>query len=70
MYTWTASNNSSALNGTRTALTLTSAVRAARAYLRSELNGEGRISYYEDGVEIREDRMDMFTDYKWSVTNL
>jgi hypothetical protein len=41
VYTWTASNNSTFLNGTREAPTLNAAVRTARAYLRSELNGEG-----------------------------
>lgn len=68
---WTASNNSSFLNGTRTANTLLGAVRAARTYVDSELMGEGVITYYEGNYPdypIRQDRKDIYTGYKWATT--
>lgn len=68
--TWTASNNSSFLNEERTSKTILAAVRAARSYAREELNGEGKITIYENDVEIRQDRCDMFTDYKWESMSL
>ena len=39
--TWTASNNSSFLDGCREASSIAAAVRAARRYIRYELCGEG-----------------------------
>ena len=65
--TWTASNNSSFLNGEREAKTIKGAVRAARQYVRGELMGEGRITIFEDGVPVREDRCDMFTGNQWKT---
>ena len=64
--TWSASNNSSFLNGDREANTVIGAVRAARNYLENELAGEGTITIYQDGCPIRQDRKDIFTGYKWS----
>ena len=63
--TWTASNNSTFLNGEREALTLLGAVRAGRKYLRSELAGEGVVTIYADGEPVRVDRNDIFTGYRW-----
>lgn len=68
--TWAASNNSSFLAEEREAKTMTGAVRAARAYVRGELGGEGKITIYKNGIEVREDRCDMFTHYKWETTIL
>jgi hypothetical protein len=68
--TWTASNKGCHLIGERPATTVLAAVRDGREFVRGELNGEGKITIYEDGVEIREDRCDMFTAWKWQVTNL
>ncbi len=68
--TWTASNNSSFLNGEREAKTMTGAVRAARQYVRGELMGEGKITIMEDGVPVREDRCDMFTGYRWESRHI
>lgn len=70
MITWTASNSSSYLSSARSAHTLLAAVRAARAYLRSEIDGEGKITYYDGGVEIREDRIDIYTGYRWETRQL
>lgn len=51
--TWTASNNSSFLNGSRKAKTMLGAVRAAIKYANGELMGEGTITItiYEDGED-------------------
>ncbi len=65
--TWSASNNSSFLNGSRNAQSVLAAVRAGRQYLNSELCGEGTITIYQDGVEIRADTKDIFTNFKWST---
>jgi len=51
--TWTGSNNSSFLNGERSAKTILGAVRAAIAYGNSELCGEGRLTIIEDGYPVR-----------------
>jgi hypothetical protein len=45
MIYWTAKNNSSFLNGHRSAKTLIGAVRDARRYVDGELYGEGTIYY-------------------------
>jgi hypothetical protein len=66
--TWTASNNSSFLNGTREAKTLLAAVRDARQYIRGELLGEGVATFYEDGVPVRQDERSIHTGYRWQVT--
>ena len=68
--TWTASNENNQLIGKRTANTVLAAVRAGRDYIRRELNGEGRVTIYKDGIEIRQDRRDIFTAWKWEITNL
>lgn len=59
--TWTAKNNSSYLNGARSAKTMRGAVKAARSYLLNELYGEGEITYLVDGNPVREDEKSMFT---------
>ena len=74
MIYWTASNNSSFLNGLRREKTLIGAVRAARKYIRGELYGEGTASFYENsdglvsGTPIRIDSKTMFTGYRWEVS--
>lgn len=65
--TWSASNNSTFLNGSRPAKSIRDAVRQARAYLRGELMGEGEISIYEDGKIVRCDEYSIFTGYKWNI---
>ena len=71
-YYWTASNNSSFLNGTRTAKTMIGAVRAARRYLRYELYGEGIITISTnndpESMPTRTDELSMFTNYNWKTT--
>lgn len=72
---WTASNNSSYLNGYRSAASMRSAVIAARSYLANELYGEGTISYYDHDPSdatcvpypIRVDSKTIFTKHHWSV---
>ena len=68
--TWSAKNNSSYLNGSRSAPTILAAVRAARAYVRGELYGEGTLTIYVDGQPVREDERSIFTGYRWSVNQL
>ena len=51
--TWTGSNNSSFLNGERSAKTTIGAVRAAIAYGNSELCGEGKLTIMQDGQPVR-----------------
>ena len=68
--TWIASNNSTYMTRERSANTLLSAARAARKFLRTELMGEGQITYFEDGVEVRVDEVSMFTGYKMLVRTL
>ena len=63
--TWTASNNSSYLNGSRSAPTVAAAVRAARAYIRGELHGEGRLVIMLDGEPVRRDERSIFTRFQW-----
>jgi hypothetical protein len=63
--TWSAKNNSSYLNGSRSAPTLRAAVIAARAYVRGELYGEGEITIYVDGEPVREDERSIHTGYRW-----
>jgi hypothetical protein len=70
---WTAKNNSSFLDGHRSAASMRSAVIAARAYLAGELYGEGTITYYDsnpsDGVPypVREDEKSLQTGHKWVI---
>lgn len=59
--TWSAENNSSFLNGQRSAKTMRGAVIAARRYLYNELYGEGTITYYADGYPVREDEKSIHT---------
>jgi hypothetical protein len=71
MIYWSAKNNSSFLNGHRTANTLLGAVRAARAYINGELYGEGTATFYDDpecAWPIRQDEKSIFTGHKWKVT--
>jgi hypothetical protein len=63
--TWTASNNSSYLNGSRSAPTILAAVRAARAYVRGELYGEGTLVIMVDGHPVRRDERSIFTRFQW-----
>lgn len=51
--TWTAKNNSSFLNGERSAHTLRGAIIAAKKYADSELHGEGQITIFVDGSPVR-----------------
>ena len=51
--TWSASNNSSFLDGSRTAKTMRGAVRDATRYANGELGGEGQITIFEDGYPAR-----------------
>ena len=67
MITWTASNNSTFLNGRRESASLLVAVRSAREYLRSELMGEGKITFYHDDLPCRIDEISIQTGYKWDV---
>lgn len=69
MIKWTASNNSSFLDGSRSAKTLLSAVRAARRYVTHELYGDGVIQFYDDGNDtpFRIDACTIFTGYRWST---
>lgn len=71
MVYWTASNNSSFLNGFRVAKSLRAAIIAARRYVDNELYGEGKISFL-DGPDscaclLRQDEKSIFTGYKWRV---
>jgi hypothetical protein len=68
--TWTVHNNSSFLNGKRVAPSLLSAVRAARKYIRGELYGEGKATFFENGYAIRTDEKSIFTNFRWKVTDL
>ena len=70
MFYWTASNNSTFLNGYREAKNMLSAVRQARSYLRNELYGEGTISFYDDldSDPTRQDEKSIFTGNKWQTT--
>lgn len=65
--TWTARNNSSYLNGQRSASSIMAAVREARSYIRNELYGEGSATIFADGSPIREDERSIFTRFKWVV---
>lgn len=65
--TWTARNNSSFLNGSRPAKSMAAAVRAARAYIRTELYGEGTATIFEDGQPVRQDEIGLQTKFKWEV---
>lgn len=67
MITWTASNNSSFLNGSRQAKSVTAAVRAGRNYIRNELYGEGTLTIYDNEQIVRIDRRDIFTSYRWTT---
>jgi hypothetical protein len=51
--TWTGSNNSSFLIGSRSAKTILGAVRAAISYGNNELYGEGKLTIFDDGQPIR-----------------
>jgi hypothetical protein len=63
--TWTASNNSTFLNGSRGAPTILAAVRAARAYVRGELYGDGALVIMVDGEPVRRDERSIFTKFQW-----
>jgi hypothetical protein len=63
--TWTASNNSTFLNGSRSAPTILAAVRAARAYVRGELYGDGTLVILVDGQPVRRDERSIFTKFQW-----
>ena len=67
MITWTAKNNSSYLNGSRAAPTILAAVRAARAYVRGELYGEGTLIVMVDGEPVRRDERSIFTGFRWTT---
>lgn len=65
MITWTASNHSSFLTSSRSAKSILAAVRAGRAYVESELMGEGKLTIMRDGVPIRVDCKNIHTNFKW-----
>ena len=66
--TWSAKNNSSYLNGSRSAPSILAAVRAARAYVRGELYGDGTLTIYADGQPVRRDERSIFTGFRWVST--
>ena len=69
--TWSASNNSSFLNGSRKAKSMRAAVLAARAYVRGALYGEGKLTIFVDGWPVRQDECSIHTGYRWAVqTNI
>lgn len=51
--TWSGKNNSTYLNGSRSACTMRGAVRDAIRYGNSELMGEGTLTIFEDGNPVR-----------------
>ena len=65
--TWSAKNNSSFLNGSRPAKSLAAAVRAARAYIRTELYGEGAATIFDDGYPVRQDECSIHTGFRWET---
>lgn len=52
--TWTGSNNSTFLNGSKPAKTILGAVRAAIRYGNGELMGEGKLTIMENGNPVRQ----------------
>ena len=68
--TWSAKNSSSYLNGSRSAPSILAAVRAARAYVRGELHGEGVITIYKNGQPVRQDERSIFTGFRWVSAKL
>ena len=70
MITWSAKNNNSYLNGSRKAKSIRAAVRAARAYVRGELYGQGTLTIYVDGHPVRQDERSIFTGFNWVVSDL
>lgn len=75
MFYWTAKNNSSYLNGYRTAKTMRGAVIAARKYVMGELYGDGCILIFDQkpcyGLEpVRIDERSIFTGFSWKQINL
>jgi len=68
--TWSASNNSTYLNRSRSAKSMLAAVRAARAYVRGELYGEGTLTIYVDGHPVRQDERSIFTGFAWATCML
>lgn len=52
--TWSGSNNSTYMQGSRHANTILGAVRAAIRYGNYELYGEGKLTIFEDGQPVRE----------------
>lgn len=65
--TWTAKNNSSFLNGQRSAQSIQAAVKAARKYIREELYGEGTATIFVDSSPVRQDECSIFTKFKWET---
>ena len=65
--TWSASNNSSFLNGSREAKSVAAAVRAARQYIRGELYGEGKATIFSDGQPVRQDERSIHTGMRWET---
>jgi len=68
--TWSAKNNNSYLNGSRSATTVRAAVRAGRAYVMGELYGEGTLTIFVDGHPVRQDERSIFTGFRWVVADL
>ena len=68
--TWSAKNNSSYLNGSRSAKTIRGAVTAARAYVMGELYGEGTLTIFADGSPVRQDEKSIFTGQCWVTKSL
>ena len=69
-YYWSAKNNNSYLDGCRSAKTLLGAVRASRAYVMSELYGDGIIHIYDalnSPEPIRIDERSIFTGREWQT---
>lgn len=66
--TWTAENRTEFLNGQREAANINDAVATGREYVVNELNGEGTVTIFLDGEEVRKDQCDMYTNYTWNVS--
>ena len=71
-YRWTVKNNSYFSVGYREAKTIRGAVRAGRAYVKGEINGQGKVIIEgtldgENWYYIRADECSIFTNFEWRV---
>lgn len=63
--TWSASGNSSYINGGGSASSVLAAIRAARNYIRNELYGVGVSVIYVDGEPMCRDERSLNTGMRW-----